>query len=100
VACCSQPDDRFAVWAAKGGSPAHPGWYFNLKAHPRITVEVGIQTFTVLAEELDDIARAAQWPTLVARAPSLGGAQDKITRQFPVFLLTRQDVATGDTRSS
>ena len=37
VACYSQPDDRFAVWAAIGGSPARPGWYFNLKAHPRIT---------------------------------------------------------------
>jgi hypothetical protein len=37
VACYPQPDDRFAVWAAIGGSPARPGWYFNLKAHPRIT---------------------------------------------------------------
>ena len=41
VACSPQGDGRFAVWAANGGSPAHPAWYHNLKAHPRITVEVG-----------------------------------------------------------
>ena len=52
VACSPQSEGRFAIWAANGGSPTHPNWYYNLKAHPRITVEVGTQTFTVLAEEL------------------------------------------------
>ena len=47
-----QGEGRFAIVASNGGSPAHPDWYYNLKAHPRITVEVGTQTFTVLAEEL------------------------------------------------
>ena len=31
----------------------HRYWYYNLKAHSRITFEAGTQTFTVLAEELD-----------------------------------------------
>lgn len=97
LACQPQPDGRIVIWASNGGSPAHPGWYFNLKGHPRIVVEVGTQTFTVLAEELDDTARAALWPSLVARNPSLGAVQAKTTRQFPVFLLTRQDVTTADT---
>jgi len=91
VACSPQGGGRFVVWAANGGSPAHPAWYHNLKAHPAITVEVGDQTFTVLAEELDGTARAQLWPKLVAQYPSLGQAQAKTTRQFPVFLLTRQD---------
>ena len=81
----------FAVWAANGGSPDHPAWYHNLKAHPSVTVEVGTQTFTVVAEELHGTARAQLWPKLVAQYPSLGGAQAKTTRPFPVFLLTRQD---------
>jgi len=86
-----QAEGRFAVWAANGGSPDHPAWYHNLKAHPRVTVEVGNQTFTVLAEELDGITRAQLWPKLVAQYPSLGEIQATTTRQFPVFLLTRQD---------
>jgi hypothetical protein len=48
AACSTQGEDRFAIWAANGGSPAHPNWYYNLKANPEITVEVGAQTFTVL----------------------------------------------------
>ena len=91
VACSPRGEGRFAVWAANGGSPTHPAWYHNLKAHPRITVEVGTQTFTVVAEELHGTARAQLWPKLVAQYPSLGEAQAKTTRQFPLFLLTRQD---------
>jgi deazaflavin-dependent oxidoreductase (nitroreductase family) len=93
-----QLGSRFAIWAANGGSPTHPAWYYNLKAHPRIIIEVGTQTLTVLAEELDGTARAELWPKLVAEwpkpvagFPDLGAAQAQTTRQFPVFLLTRQD---------
>ncbi|MBV9450531.1 MAG: nitroreductase family deazaflavin-dependent oxidoreductase [Streptosporangiaceae bacterium] len=91
LGCFLHGDDRFAIVASNGGSPAHPNWYYNLKANPRITVEVGAQTFTVVAEELDDTARAELWPRLVARAPSVGEYQAKTTRQIPVFMLTRQD---------
>jgi hypothetical protein len=49
------------------------------------------QTFTVVAEELDDPARAELWPTLVAEAPQLGEFQTRVTRQILVFMLTRQD---------
>ncbi len=65
--------------------------YHNLKANPRINVEVGAQTFAVLAEELEGAARAELWPKLVAEVPQLGGYQARITRQIPVFMLTRQD---------
>jgi len=98
VARSSQEEGRFAIWVANGGSPTHPNWYYNLKAHPKITAEVGAQTFTVLAEELGGTARAELWPKLVAEwpkpvagSPDLGAAQAGTTRQFPVFMLTRQD---------
>ena len=92
VACSPRGQGRLAIWAANGGSPAHPNWYYNLKAHPAITIEVGAETFTVLAEELDDTARAELWPKLVAEFPGqLDAVQAKTTRQIPLFLLTRQD---------
>jgi hypothetical protein len=56
-----------------------------------ISVEVGTQAFTVLAEELGGTARAELWPKLVAEAPVIGQHQAKTTRQIPVFLLTRQN---------
>jgi deazaflavin-dependent oxidoreductase (nitroreductase family) len=92
LACSPRGAGRFAVWAANGGSPAHPAWDHNLKANPTVTGEVGTRTFRVVAEELDGTARAQLWPKLVAQYPSLGEVQAKTTRQFPVFLLTRQDL--------
>ena len=91
VACSHQGDGRFAVVASNGGSPTHPGWYYNLKAHPRTKVEAGTRTFTVLAEELDDAARAELWPKLVTEFPDVGKFQIRTARQIPVFMLTRAD---------
>ena len=89
LACSPQGDGRFAIVASNGGSPAHPDWYYNLKANPRIRVEVGTETFWVLAEELDDGARARLWPELVAEYPAIGDFQARTGRQIPVFTLTR-----------
>jgi deazaflavin-dependent oxidoreductase (nitroreductase family) len=66
--CSPQADRRFAIAASNGGSLTHPDWYYNLKANSKSKAEVGTQTFTVLAEELDDTARAGLWPKLVAEA--------------------------------
>ena len=89
LACNPQPDGRLAIVASNGGSPAHPDWYHNLKANPAITVEVGTQMFTVVAEELDGDARAELWPRLVAESPAVAEHQARTTRRIPVFMLTR-----------
>lgn len=91
LGCFPQGDGRFAIVASNGGSPRHPDWYHNVKANPRITVEVGTETFPVLAEELAGSARAELWPKLVAQVPQLGEYEKSTTREVPVFLLTRQD---------
>ena len=91
LGCSPRGDGRFVIVASSGGSPTHPEWYYNLKANPRITVEVGAQTFAVQADELADAARAELWPKLVAEYPTLGEHQARTTRQFPAFMLTRQD---------
>ena len=36
LACNPQPDGRLAIVASNGGSPAHPGWYYNLREHPDV----------------------------------------------------------------
>ena len=88
LACSAQPAGRYAIVASNGGSQADPDWCRNLRAHPRITVEVGARTFTVLAEELGDTDRADLWPRLVAEFPAVAEHQARTTRQIPVFMLT------------
>jgi deazaflavin-dependent oxidoreductase (nitroreductase family) len=81
------------VVGSNGASPVDPAWCHNLRAHPRIEIEVGADTFAARARELDDAARDAIWPTLVAGAPVLGEYQARATRRFPVFLLTHESEA-------
>src|SRR5207244_7364978 len=91
LAYIPQGDGRYVIVASNGGSPSHPSWYYNLKANPRIEVEVGTKRFTALAKELDRTARADLWPKLIEAAPSIGEFQAKTTRQIPLLVLTRED---------
>jgi deazaflavin-dependent oxidoreductase (nitroreductase family) len=91
LACLPQGDRRYAIVASNGGSPTHPGWYYNLKGNPTIKVEFGAETLMVLAEELEGPARDALWRELVAASPSLDGFQATAARHIPLFMLTRAD---------
>ena len=91
LACSPQDGGSFAIVASNGGSPTHPNWYHNLKAHPRVRVEVGTKTFTVLAEELDGAARDELWSKLVAESPAIGQYQAMTARRIPLLVLTRKD---------
>jgi deazaflavin-dependent oxidoreductase (nitroreductase family) len=90
LAYIARPDGQFVIIASDGGSPRHPAWYYNLKAHPKITVEVGAEMFRVVAAELDAEARSVLWPTIVDQAPAAGEFQSMTTRTIPVFILTRE----------
>src|ERR1700694_5331988 len=44
------PDgQRLLVIASNAGAPSHPAWYYNLVAHPQVSVEVGRETFDATA---------------------------------------------------
>lgn len=84
------PDgDRMLIVASAAGAPQNPDWYHNLKAHPRVTVEVGTESFPVVAEELAPQERADRWRRITADAPGFAEYQDKTSRVIPVFALTR-----------
>ena len=82
LGCSAQGDGRFAIVASNGGSPTHPDWYYNLRANPRIKVEVGTQTFAVLAEELDGAVRAGHVAEAVAEYPSIGEIRPGLHGRF------------------
>ena len=81
--------DRMLIIASKGGLPTNPDWYHNLKANPRIDVEVGTETFPVTAEELSRVERDEKWPMITAVAPGYADYQTKTSRVIPVFALSR-----------
>jgi len=84
------PDgDDMVIAASKGGAPTNPDWYHNLKAHPRIDVEVGTESFPVEATEVTGEERDALWRRLVEMRPGFGEYETKTTRVIPMFRLTR-----------
>jgi len=84
------PDgDDMVIAASKGGAPTNPDWYHNLKAHPRIDVEVGTESFLVEATEVTGEERDALWRRLVEMRPGFGEYETKTTRVIPMFRLTR-----------
>ena len=109
LGCSHQGDGRFAIVASNGGSPAHPDWYYNLKANPRIKAEVGAQTFTVVAEELDGhrprraVAEAGRGGSCCRRIPGQDHAADSGVHADPPGLTcdqSRRFAALGSPRRS
>jgi deazaflavin-dependent oxidoreductase (nitroreductase family) len=83
-----QDNGRVVVTASNGGSPTHPSWVHNLRAHPTVTVELGRQTLTMHAEEWSPSDRLDQWPQLLAGSPALREFDARTAREIPVFVLT------------
>lgn len=80
-------EGRYAAVASQGGSPRHPVWYWNLRAHPRVELQDGPVKTAMTARELTGGERAQWWDRAVAAYPPYAEYQQKTERQIPVFLL-------------
>jgi len=80
--------DRYVIFASKGGAPDNPGWYYNLKAQPETTIEVGTDTLDVHADEADTAERDRLFSTQAERSPAFAEYQAKAGRVIPVMVLT------------
>ena len=81
--------DRFIVTSSHGGEPTHSGWFYNLRADPHATVEVGAETLRVTAVMLSGEERERGFAALAAAVPIFLTYQAKTSRQFPVIALER-----------
>lgn len=78
-----------AIVASKGGAPAHPAWFHNLRANPEVEVEVGRRRETRRARVASAEERERLWPRLVELYGSYASYQEKTTREIPVVLLEK-----------
>ena len=80
---------EYALIASLGGSPKHPVWYFNLKAHPDdVFVQDGPEPFPVTVRELEGEERREWFERGVAAYPPYAEYQQRNERVIPVFLAT------------
>jgi deazaflavin-dependent oxidoreductase (nitroreductase family) len=84
-----EDDERTVIVASAGGAPNHPAWFHNLKANPKIEVEVGAEAYTVVAEEITGPERDEVWERVTTKAPGFADYQRKTDRVIPLLRLTR-----------
>jgi deazaflavin-dependent oxidoreductase (nitroreductase family) len=79
---------RYVVFASKAGAPTNPDWYYNLKAHPNVKVEVGTDTIDAVASEASGEERERLFRTQAERIPQFAEYEKRAGRVIPVVILT------------
>ena len=83
--------ERLLVIASNAGAPKHPDWYYNLLAHPQVTVEVGRETYEATARVTEGVERQRLWNRIVEQYPFFADHQAKVSREIPVVVLERRE---------
>lgn len=90
LATFEEPESWLIV-ASAGGSPRHPAWYHNLRAHPETTIEVGTETVPVRATVIGPEERPGLWQHIVSRAPAFASYESRTGgREIPIVRLSRR----------
>ena len=80
--------DRYIIFASKGGADTNPDYYYNIKAHPDIEIEVGDEKIHARAEEVTGPERDQLYARQASLYPSFEEYQRGTNRVIPVIALT------------
>ncbi|MBP6725234.1 MAG: nitroreductase family deazaflavin-dependent oxidoreductase [Halioglobus sp.] len=86
---CYPYRDSVAVSASNSGMESHPAWYLNMLANPRVTVQLGRETFEAMAEEVPTEEREALWATVVKINKHQGEYLAMVEREIPLVWFRR-----------
>jgi deazaflavin-dependent oxidoreductase (nitroreductase family) len=81
--------DDIVIVASMGGAPRNPAWYHNLVANPRVTVELGGDTFQADARVTDPEERRRLYDRHAEVYPGFREYEAKTSRLIPVIVLKR-----------
>ena len=78
---------RVFVFASFQGSAAHPDWYRNLVANPRVTLEIGAERYEAAPRLITGAERDRLYRKQCEQAPQFADYAKRTTRQIPVVEL-------------
>ena len=81
---------RYLLIASFGGNDKNPAWVANLKATPRVELQVGPRKFASTAQIAEGAERERLWGQVTHDYPRYLAYQEKTSRQIPVVVLTRE----------
>jgi deazaflavin-dependent oxidoreductase (nitroreductase family) len=83
----ARDDQNVVLIASKGGYPKNPAWFYNLKANPDTTIQIGSKRIPVSARE----AAPEEYDRLWKRAVEVYGGYEeyrrRTDRQIPLVVL-------------
>jgi deazaflavin-dependent oxidoreductase (nitroreductase family) len=82
-------DGRILIYGSFGGAPKDPAWVHNLRANAKARVEIGAESYDVIARELPPTEREDIVRKVIGAAPMFAEYQAKTTRVIPIFELRR-----------
>lgn len=77
----------YVITASNAGLPRNPGWYYNLKNNPQVTVQAKDRVMTAVAEEAQSNLRNQLWDRLIEQAPGYADYEKRTTREIPMVIL-------------
>ena len=78
--------DRVVVAASRGGSDKNPQWYLNLRANPKVQVQIKDELLNLTARDANEEERQRYWPQLVQMYPTYDDYQSWTDRVIPLVV--------------
>ena len=82
--------DDLVIVASKGGYPKNPAWFYNLRANPETTVQVGSERRPVRARVANPEEKGRLWPRVVDAYGGYDDYQRRTGREIPLVILERR----------
>ena len=81
-----QDGEDIILVASMGGSPKHPSWFHNVRAHPEVEIEDSKGRRPYTARVASPTERDRLWPRLVEMYASYADYQARTDRTIPVVI--------------
>ena len=78
--------DRVILVASQAGAAKNPMWYLNLKANPKVSIQIKDEVLELTARDATEAERAEYWPKLVEMYSSFDDYQSWTDRVIPVVI--------------
>ena len=89
VVTYTRDGDDYVIAASKSGAPTNPAWYYNVKAHPEVTVEANREKFQARATVVTGPERDRLYDQHAAERAEFRDYPSMTSRVIPVITLRR-----------
>ena len=81
--------EKLVIIASNWGQEGHPGWYYNIRAHPEVTIAHHGSTNGYIAKEVVGSEREPYWQEAVLAYPGYAAYEQRAQeRAIPVIICT------------